>query len=109
MEKWSNWRQVPDPRQHGMLTAPFGPGCYELRHAARRVLFGSSSNVGWRMSSLLPAPLGCDTRNNAKKRAYVKKHLDAIEYRTLSCASRDEATAQERQLRLEKRDYLFNT
>jgi len=26
-----NWRSFPDPRQGGILVAPFGPGCYELR------------------------------------------------------------------------------
>jgi hypothetical protein len=25
---WSEWRPFPDPRQGGMLTAPFGAGCY---------------------------------------------------------------------------------
>jgi hypothetical protein len=86
-----------------------GPGCYELRHGNRCVLFGSGSNVAARMSSLLPAPLGCGTRNNAKKRAYVKEHLVAIEYRTLSCTTRDEAMTQERQLRLAKSAYVFGT
>lgn len=28
-----------------MLTAPFGPGCYELRHGSQMILFGMGSHV----------------------------------------------------------------
>lgn len=107
MKKWSDWRKFPDPLQHGLLTAPFGPGCYELRNGEQLVLYGSGNNVAARMSSLLPAPLGCGTRNNALKRAYVEQNLAAIDYRTLAGATLAEARAKERQLRSKKSKYLF--
>jgi hypothetical protein len=78
-QKWTQWRRFPDPRKLELLTAPFGPGCYELRDGAQLVLFGTSSHLAQRMTSLLPAPFGSGTRNNQNKRAYVLEHLDSIE------------------------------
>ena len=49
-----------DPGSFGELSAPFGPGVYELRNrkTGELVLFGMSKNVAYRMSSLLPQPDG---------------------------------------------------
>jgi len=107
--KWSNWRLFPDPRQRGILIAPFGPGCYELRNGKQLVLYGQGGHVAHRMISLLPAPWGCGGRRNREKREYVLKYLGRIEYRTLACATHGEAKEEERALRTRKSEYLFST
>ena len=99
---WSEWRLFPDPRRQETLTAPFGPGCYELRVGTQLLLFGSGAHCAARMTSLLPRPLGCGTRNNARKRADVLEYLGRAEYRTLACASIAEARAEERKLKSAK-------
>lgn len=108
MPDWSEWRTFPDPRQFGILVAPFGPGVYELRNEEGLVYCGSGGNVALRMSSLLPPPLGAGTRNNAPLREYILANLPRIQYRTLPCANREEATTREYEL---KRDgaYIFHT
>jgi hypothetical protein len=54
--KWSKWRRFPDPRKFELLTAPFGPGCYEFRDGAQLVLYGMGSQVAIRMGSLCQLP-----------------------------------------------------
>jgi hypothetical protein len=109
MVDWSPWASFPDPRRGDMLLAPFGPGCYELRHGSQLVLFGMGGHVAARMTSLLPPPLGNGTRNNDGKRKYIEQHLSEIEYRTLACRSRQEAAEQERSLRANRSKYRFQT
>ncbi len=108
---WSAWQAFPDPRSGGILTAPFGPGVYELRNRKtdERVLFGMAKNVASRMSSLLPCPLGTGTRNNMKKRTYVCKHLGYIEYRSKPCADGAAAAVEEGLLRENRHRYVFPT
>ncbi len=110
MGEWSDWRPFPDPRHGGYLTAPLGPGLYELRRTGSKqlVLLGCGGCCAARMSSILPAPFGTGTRNNAKKRAYVLDHLEDIQYRTMACESSDEARRRERSL-LDDGDYVFGT
>ena len=107
---WTDWQPFPDPRACGYLHAPFGAGGCDLRHRScgELIYCGRSKNVALRMSSLLPSPLGVDTRNNAKLRQHVDKHLADIEFRTLACASRDDAKAVERNLKA-KGGYFFST
>lgn len=109
--EWSEWRKFPDPRQCGILIAPFGPGCYELRRSdnGKLVLYGKGGHLSYRMTSLLPEPEGCGTRNNAHKRAYVLEHIDHIEYRTLACSTVEEAEKQEQRLKANKSAYIFPT
>ncbi len=109
--KWSVWRDFPNPEQHGVLTAPFGPGCYELRRSdtGKKVIFGSSNHVALRMTSLLSAPLGSGTRRNSEKRDWVLKYLDHIEYRTIACRDEDEAKKLERDLKVQQDSYQFRT
>ena len=78
--QFSEWKRFPDPREGDFLCAPIGPGCYEVRRSddGRLVLFGRSEHVAWRMTSLLPEPLGCGVRNNAKKRGYVLEHIERL-------------------------------
>jgi hypothetical protein len=108
-KNWSEWRPFPDPRQGDYLHAPFGPGVYELRHRAsgELILFVQGGNIAYRMTSLLPKPLGQGHWSNQAKRDYVQEHLDDIEYRTLACVDIEEAKQVESAL--EKGRYRFNT
>lgn len=108
-QRWSKWRQFPDPRKGESLVAPFGPGCYELRHGPQLVLFGKGNNVAHRVTSLLPAPLGAGTRNNEGKRRYVLENLANIQYRTLACMTAAEAGRLEQELKAARSAYLFAT
>jgi len=110
MGDWSEWRPFPDPRQGGYLVAPLGPGLYELRRIASKklVLLGCGGCCAFRMSSLLPAPIGAGTRNNAKKRSYVLEYLADIEYRTMPCDTSDDARRCEREF-LDSGGYEFGT
>jgi len=107
---WSEWMPFPDPRTGGILHAPFGPGCYDLRlaNSGQKVLCGKGNNVAYRMTSLLPAPLGCGTRKNKDKRDFVLEHLSSIEYRTIALAPSKEAKEVEDELRASG-GYLFPT
>ena len=111
MPKWSPWRPFPDPRKHGILIAPFGPGVYELRNreTGKLILFGRSDKTAKRMTSLLPKPLGTGGRDNKSKKAYVKRHLIRIEYRTRACASHADSVAEERKLKANADTYRFGT
>lgn len=72
---WSEWLPFPDPRTGEILHAPIGPGCYELRlaNSRQKILFGKGKSVAYRMSSLLPAPLGSGTRRNDGKRDRLRR------------------------------------
>jgi hypothetical protein len=88
---WTKWRSFSDPRKNEMLLAPFGAGCYDIRHTRKNgqkalsVCCGLGGHVAQRMISLLPEPLGAGTRKNLRKRKYIKRHLPSIEYRTIAC------------------------
>lgn len=107
---WSKWLPFPDPRKGGYLHAPFGPGAYELRNRQtdEYVLFGNSENVAYRMSSLLPAPLGTGTRTNEDKKQYVLENIADVEYRTLACETKEQAEQEERVLKNSGKRYIFN-
>lgn len=109
--KWSAWLPFPDPRHHGILTAPIGAGCYELRRTDidEKVLFGRSKNVAYRMTSLLPGEWGQGGRNNAKKRQYVFDHVNCIEYRTIACVDEQEAKNVESQFLMDRSSHRFPT
>src|SRR6185437_10806366 len=108
-KQWSGWRRFPDPRKLELLTAPFGPGCYELRNGSQLVLYGKGAHVAERMTSLLPTPFGCGTRNNDQKRRYVLEHLGSIEYRSLACDTPEEADQREQELKANRTAYIFPT
>jgi hypothetical protein len=108
-ERWSCWRRFPNPCVGGILVAPLGAGCYQLRRAdtGQKVLFGMARNVARRMSSLLPwAAGGGGHRSNTRKRNYVLRHLDDIQYRTCACAHVKDARATERWLRESERHHF---
>ncbi len=108
---WSRWRPFPNPHDAGILTAPFGPGLYELRRTSdkRLVLIGIGTNVAWRMSSLLPNDKGgTGTRNNKRKQNYVDRHRNDIEYRTSPAISKPDAKRMETKL-LNELEYIFPT
>ena len=107
---WTNWKPFPDPTKGELLTAPLGPGCYELRlkQSGRLVLFGSAGHVASRMTSLHPQ--GSGTRRNVDKRKFVGEHLSQIEYRTIAATSRAAAKEYERQeLWSNRKKYKFST
>ena len=107
---WSDWLPFPDPRTGDMLVAPYGAGVYELhnRKTNEFVLRGMGANCAYRMSSILPKPLGQGTRNNADKRLYVLTHLSDVDYRCVACASVAEAKKLE-MVRKKEQPCLFNT
>jgi hypothetical protein len=108
--KWSRWRRFPHPRRCEFLVAPFGAGCYELRRTdGTLILFGRGKNVAYRMSSLLPKELGSGGRNSNRKRDYVLKHLDSIEYRTIACANPEQARKVESEMWKNRTRYEFPT
>lgn len=106
-ENWSEWRQFPDPRKLESLTAPIGPGCFELRKGEQKVLFGWGNHVAERMTTLLRTPLGAGNGN--EKRAYVSAHLGSIEYRAIACTTSDDAKKLEEELKRNSDDYIFPT
>jgi len=83
---WTEWWRFPDPRKGDVLVAPFGMGLYQLKNdkTGEYILFGVSNNCAYRMTSLLPNPLGQGTRNNEFKRQYVLENITHIKYRTIS-------------------------
>lgn len=89
---WTMWQPFPDPRKGQYLIAPFGNGVYQLRNKKKfeYILFGKGKNLAYRMTSLLPQPLGCGTRNNKIKRDNVLENIEDIEYRTVSFTSENE-------------------
>ncbi len=108
--RWTDWQQFPDPSMGGFITAPFGPGCYELRRSDIRqpVLFGTAGHVAYRMCSLHPDGKG--TRNNVEKRAYVGAHLMQIEYRVIALGSKEEAKQFEHdEFWIKRHTYVFPT
>ena len=108
--EWSEWKKFPNPDIGEYLCAPFGKGCYQLfnNHTKEFVLFGSGNNLAYRMSSLLPKPLGQGTRNNNLKREYVLNNLDEITYRTVSFLDENEMKSFENQIKKVEK-YIFKT
>ena len=102
MGSWTDWAPFPDPRRKDYIRAPFGPGVYELRRVDTKelVLRGQGRNCAYRMTSLLPTPLGQGTRKNNDKRNYVFANLEQIEYR--SCPCEIEADAKRLEARLNR-------
>ena len=107
---WADWKSFPDPRKGEYLNVPFGSGVYQLRNRriGKFVLFGTSKNLAYRMSSLLPKPFGAGTRKNEDKPNYVLNNIQDIEYRTISFINNDEAKRFEKNTK-HKEEYLFNS
>jgi hypothetical protein len=96
---WSRWRKFPDPKRCGYIHAPIGPGVYVLRESTRHyVLFGSSKNVAYRMTSLIGSS-GQGVRKNARKVSFVQRDLSRLRYRTKACETAQQARAIETAVR----------
>ncbi len=110
MEAWTDWAPFPDPRKKRFISAPIGPGVYELRlrDTLQPVLLGSGKNCAYRMASLLPPPFGQGTRKNEGKREYVLRNLTRLEYRCCACATEAEARSLEARRKAEV-TFLFPT
>jgi hypothetical protein len=106
-EAWSEWRQFPDPRKLEALTAPIGPGCYELRHRGQKVLFGWGNRVAERMATLLRSPVGSGGGSSNEKRAYLSERLGCIEYRVIACGTPVAAKKLEEELKRNCEEYIF--
>ena len=85
--QWSRWRRFPDPRLGGVLVAPIGMGIYELRlhDSSEMLLFEPHGKLAYRMTALLPPPLGKGyPHNNIVLRDFILTHIEQIEYRTIA-------------------------
>jgi len=98
---WSIWLTFPDPRNQGVLIAPFGPGVYQVRNknTGEFVLFGKGKNLAYRMTSLLPYPHGQGVRKNLDKREYILNNIENIEYRTMALKNFADLTEIEREVK----------
>ena len=107
---WDDWRPFPDPRKGEYLNAPFGSGVYQLRNKKTNefVLYGTSKNLAYRITSLLPAPLGAGTRDNEDKPNYILNNIQDIEYRTISFIDNINAKQFESFVKFAE-EYIFNT
>jgi hypothetical protein len=108
----TKYRPFPNPIKGESLCAPLGPGLYNLRRISTKkpVLFGIGSNCAARMCSLYPRPLGATGRNNERKRNYIKRHINDIEYATIAFKTRQDAADYERDIKREKAHlYTFDT
>lgn len=100
-KNWQEWKQFPDPRKKEYLFAPFGYGVYQLFNNKIKdyVLFGRGKNLAFRITTILPSPLGQGTRNSDEKKDFVLKHLKDIVYRTIPLANEQECKDFEKKLR----------
>lgn len=107
---WSDWKSFPDPRKGEYLYAPLGSGVYQLRNkkTGEFVLYGTSKNLAYRMTSLLPVPLGAGTRNNKDKPDYIFNNIQDIEYRTISFIDNIDAKRFESFVKFAE-EYIINT
>ena len=107
---WTRWSKFPNPRNGEYLVAPFGFGVYQIKDIKSKnyILFGRSKNLAYRMSSLLPKPLGQGTRNKDEKREYILNNIENIEYRTVAFTSEKEMKDCERELK-QLNIHIFNT
>lgn len=98
---WTDWKEFPDPRKDEYLYAPFGFGIYQLRNKKTKdlIIFGIGNNCAYRMSSLLPRPIGASGRNAEDKKQYIFENISDIEYRTVPCKNRTELIATEKQIK----------
>lgn len=98
---WSNWKLFPDPRRKDYLSAPFGFGVYQLYNKKTKeyVLFGRGKNLAFRITTMLPKPLGQGTRNNNNKKTYVLKNIEHIQYRTIPLENEKQCRNLEKNLK----------
>jgi len=113
MQKFTKYRPFPNPLKGDYLNAPFGPGLYDLRRISTKkpVLFGIGANCAKRMTSILPSEKGgSGSRNNDRKRNYVARHRNDIEYRTMAFKTKQDAADFEREIKQTKGHlYTFDT
>jgi hypothetical protein len=104
-----DWMPFPDPRKCGFLHAPFGPGVYQIRNrkTGEYVMFGCGGKCAYRMTSLLPKPLGAGTRKNGNKAKYMLDHIGDLDYRCWAFATTKEANAKEDEVK-QMGEYLFS-
>lgn len=107
---WSEWRSFPDSGKGEYLYAPFGFGIYQLLNNRTKeyILFRSGNNLAYRMSSLLPEPLGCGTRKSTIKRDYVLGNLEDMIYRTVPFFDEISMKVYEREIK-QLKIHRFNT
>lgn len=107
--QWSQWLPFPDPKNRGILCAPFGPGVYQLRNNKTNefVLFGQGKNVSERMTSLLPNQVNSNKRRSEVKKRYVYENLRGIEYRTIALDDKEDAVDFEKYVKQQEK-YIYN-
>jgi len=103
---WTPWKTFPDPHSGCSLTAPAGPGVFEVRHIAtgEQVAFAVSANVAGSLATLIQ-PQASGLRSIFARRRIVYRPAD-LEYRFCATASIKEARAEEDRLNGLRRAYL---
>jgi hypothetical protein len=98
---WQEWKSFFDPRKKEYLFAPFGYGVYQLfnENTKEYVLFGRGKNLAYRITTMLPKPLGQGTRRNNEKKDYVLEQLEYIQYRTIPLDNEKECRDFEKKLK----------
>lgn len=103
---WNSWRAFPDSSPAALpLDAPDGPGLYEVRRVSDGTLvaFGHASSVLKALEGFLPqAANGLRRLFSPNRKIWTS---GALEYRTLTVATADEAYSLAR--RLEDRRVAF--
>jgi hypothetical protein len=102
---WQAWRPLPDIESGGSFTAPYSAGVYWLRNrvTGEDVCIGASRNVSYRMTCLLPMPIGRPTPETRALWHYVLARAAEIDYSTIACSTPQEAVALGARLRAERR------
>ena len=91
--RWEPWRSFPNPLHGDYVTGPFSSGVSWIRHRGGEcVHIGASQHVVAWLTSLLPSPLGEETRENKALREYVLANSGDLEYRTAACLSKQGAS-----------------
>ena len=103
---WTPWKSFPVPSYDGRITVPYGPGVYEVQHAAsgKPVAFGETGDVAQSLAALLPQPTSA-LRAALFGRKGTSYRPDELEYRVWAAGTLREAKAVAERLRGRRKTY----